>query len=207
MARFVTAEQAPVDNYKLMTGLVVPRPIGWVGSWSGSGEARVANLAPYSFFNAVSGNPPTIIVSSGVRPGRKDTHANLEDRGEFTVNIVTEALGPAMNHSAAELPAGESEFDLTGLTVADATVVDAPMVAESPAIFECRVTNRVEVGPDGGPASNIVFFGRVEVIHVDDDILDGTRIRHDLLRPIGRLAGNGYNTVADSMYDLIRPDR
>ena len=207
MARFITAEQAPIDNYKLMTGLVVPRPIGWVGSWSGTGDERTANLAPYSFFNAVSGNPPTIIVSSGVRPGRKDTHANLEDRGEFTVNIVTEALGPAMNHSVAELPAGESEFDLTGLTVAEATTVDAPMVAESPAVFECRVTNRVEVGPDGGPPSNIVFFGRVEVIHVDDEVLDGTRIRHDLLRPIGRLAGNGYNTVADTMYDLIRPDR
>lgn len=206
--RFAAGETAPLDLYKLMTGLVVPRPIGWIGSYSATG--RVANLAPYSFFNAVSGNPPTIIVSSGVRGGsadRKDTHANLEDRGEFTVNIVTEELGPAMNHSAAELPAGESEFDLTGLTAVQATVVDAPMVAECPAVFECRVVNRVEIGPDGGPPSNIVFFGQVEVIHVDDAILDGTRIRHDVLKPIGRLAGNGYSTVATTMYDLIRPDR
>jgi len=112
-----------------------------------------------------------------------------------------------MNHSAAELPAGESEFDLTGLTAVPATEVDAPMVAEAPAVFECRVTNRVEVGPDDGPPSNIVFFGRVEVIHVNDEFLDGTRIRHDLLKPIGRMAGNGYATVADTLYDLIRPDR
>lgn len=206
--------------YKLMTGLVVPRPIGWIGSYSAeslaigadgssadSGTGRVANLAPYSFFQAVSGNPPTIIVSSGVRPNRKDTHANLEDRGEFTVNIVTEALGPAMNETAADLPPGESEFALTGLTPVPATVVDAPMVAECPAVFECRVTERVEVGHPGESPSNIVFFGQVQVIHVNDDILDGTRIRHDVLKPIGRLAGNGYSTVADSMYDLIRPDR
>lgn len=212
--RFVTADQSNTDNYKLMTGLVVPRPIGWIGSWSASdGDStdrrseRVANLAPYSFFNAVSGNPPTIIVSAGVRPGRKDTHANLEDSGEFTVNIVSEALGEAMNNSAAELGVGESEFDLTELTAVPATIVDAPMVAQAPAVLECRVVNRVEIGPDDGPTSNVVFFGRVEVIHVDDQILDGTRIRHDLLKPLGRLAGNGYSTVADSMFDLIRPDR
>jgi len=201
--RLVTADADLVDCYKLMTGLVVPRPIGWIGSYSADGTA---NLAPYSFFQAVSANPPTIIVSSGVRPGRKDTHANLEDRGEFTVNIVTEALADAMNISAAELGPGESEFDLTGLTPTPASEVNAPMVAESPAVFECRVTERIEVGPDGGPASNVVFFGRIDVMHLDDEILDGTRIRHDVLQPVGRLAGNGYATVADSMYDLIRPD-
>jgi len=214
MATFVAGDSTPLDLYKLMTGLVVPRPIGWIGSYGpdqvGAGAHGTANLAPYSFFNAVSGNPPTVIVSSGVRgddSNRKDTHANLEDRGEFTVNIVTEELGPAMNHSAAELPPGESEFDLTGLTAVPATVVNAPMVAECPAVFECRVVNRVAVGPVGGPPSNIVFFGQVEVIHVNDEILDGTRIRHDVLRPVGRLAGNGYSTVADTMYELIRPDR
>ena len=206
--RFVTAEEDPLVGYKLMTGLVVPRPIGWIGSWSApAGQDRVANLAPYSFFQAVSGNPPTIIVSSGVRPGRKDTHANLEDRGEFTVNIVTEALGPAMNTSAHELDPDESEFDLVGVTAVPASDVDAPMVEEAPAMFECRVTERVEVGPDGGPPSSVVFFARVDVIHVNDEVLDGTRIRHDVLRPIGRMAGNGYATIADTMYDLIRPDR
>ena len=199
---FDAADLSPVDTYKLLTGLVTPRPIGWIGSVSAEGSK---NLAPYSFFNAVCADPPTVLFSAG-RPGRlKDTLANVLATGEFTVNIVSEAVAEAMNLTAGEYEPDVDEFELAGLTAVVGTAVAAPMVAESPARFECVVTQHVDLGPSGGEPSNTVVFGEVKAMHVADRVLDGTRTRPDELAAVGRLAGSHYARTADSLFEMIRP--
>lgn len=198
---FLVDELEGVDGYKLVTGLVVPRPIGWIGSKSPGG---VNNLAPYSFFNAVSGDPPTVVFSPGAGPGiRKDTADNVKVGGEFTVNIVTDEVAEAMNATSAGLPADADEFAHAGLTAVAGVVVDAPRVAEAKAQMECRVTHRLHVGRGGG--GNWLFVGEVVAFHVNEDLLDGTRIDQARLAAIGRHAGNLYSRTRD-LFTMIRPD-
>jgi flavin reductase (DIM6/NTAB) family NADH-FMN oxidoreductase RutF len=186
-----------VDRYKLMTGLIVPRPIGWVGSVAADGTK---NLAPYSYFNAVAATPPTVIFSTGRPQGRiKDSLANVIATGEFTLSIVDEDLTDAMHASSATYPPEVDEFAEVQLTAAWGEVVAAPFVAEARAALECRVNQIVDLGD---PASASVVFGDVLRIHVADEVLDGTRINHRKLRAVGRIAGTTYVTTADSIFDV-----
>jgi len=197
---FTLADLEPIDRYKLLTGLVVPRPIGWIGSLAGDGTP---NVAPYSFFNVVSANPPTVIFSAGRRKGAlKDTAANVRSTGEFTVNIVTEETAAAMNRTAGEFAPDVDEFSVVGLTSVPGTRVDAPRVGEAAASLECRVAHVVELG---NPLGNTVFFGDVLCIHVRSDVIDGTRVDPVALRAVGRMAGAGYVTTADAFFTLDRP--
>ena len=197
---WASAELDHVDRYKLLTGLVVPRPIGWIGTTDGAGNH---NLAPYSFFQAVASRPPTVLFSAGVTAGHeKDSLVNARNSGEFTCNLVDGATAVGMNQSAAELGRGESEFDFAGLTPKPSVDIAAPRVAEAKASFECRVTQIVEIGDP--PDYNAVVFGEVVRFHVRSDVLDGTRIDFDALDAIGRLAGNGYATTRDR-FSLQRP--
>ncbi len=198
---FLVDELEGAEGYKLVTGLVVPRPIGWIGSTSPDG---VKNLAPYSFFNAVSGDPPTVVFSPGAGPGtRKDTADNVKVSGEFTVNIVTDEVAEAMNATAAGLPADVDEFAHAGLTAIGGVVVDAPRVAEAKAQMECRVSHQLPVGRRGG--GNWLFVGEVVAFHVNEDLLDGTRVDQAGLGAIGRHAGNMYSRTHD-LFTMIRPD-
>ncbi|MDH3300951.1 MAG: flavin reductase family protein [Acidimicrobiia bacterium] len=198
---FLVDELQGVDGYKLVTGLVVPRPIGWIGSTSPEG---VNNLAPYSFFNAVSGDPPTVIFSAGAGPGtRKDTADNVKASGEFTVNIVTDEVAEAMNVTSAAVPAAIDEFAHAGLTPVSGVVVGAPRVAEAKAQMECRVTHHLHIGREGG--GNRLFVGEVVAFHVNEDLLDGTRVDQAALAAIGRHVGNGYSRTHD-LFTMIRPD-
>ncbi len=183
--------------YKLMIGTVVPRPIGWISSLAPDGTA---NLAPYSYFNAVGADPPTVMFSGGLREGLlKDTIRNVEASGEFVVNIVTEPLLAAMNHSAIDTPSGVSEFELAGLTAAPSLTVEAPRVVESLAHFECVVSTVLEVG------ANRVVFGRITHLHIADRVLlPNHKIDMERLRPVGRLAGTSY-TLLGTLVDLVRP--
>lgn len=200
MASFATADLAPIDCYKLLTGLVVPRPIGWIGTADTDGRP---NLAPYSFFQAVAGNPPTVLFSAGVTNGHeKDSLRNARATGEFTCNLVDMTLGEAMNATAAEVEPGVDEFQLAGLTPEPSLEIKAPRVAGARASFECRVTQFVELGQ--APSTNVVVFGEVVRFHVNDEILDGTRIDHGALDAVGRMAGNGYCTTRER-FELIRP--
>lgn len=196
--RFHVADLQGVDGYKLATGLIVPRPIGWIGSLSADG---VPNVAPYSFFNAVSGLPPTFVFSPG-RSGRKDTLDNVRDVGEFTINVVTEEVAEAMNASSATFPADVDEFEACGLTAVPSTSVRPPMVGECKANFECVVTQIVEIGhPEHG---NALVVGEAVEIHVLESLLDGTRVDQAALRAIGRHVGNSYSRATD-LFDLTRP--
>lgn len=197
---FVADELEPVDAYKLMTGLIVPRPIGWIGTYGADG---VANLAPYSFFQAVAANPPVVIFSAGVSGGRiKDSLANVRSSGVFTVNLVDRALSEAMNESSAEVEPSVDEFGLTGLTAKDFGSVDAPGVVEAKAVMECRVIDEKVLGEP--PTYNVVTFGQVVAFHVADEVLDGTRVNAEVLDAVGRMAGSAYATTRDS-FRLDRP--
>ena len=187
------------DSYKLLSGLVVPRPIGWIGTRRDDGNF---NLAPFSFFNVVSANPPTVLFSGGRHPDRpKDSVAFAESTGEFTVNIVSEDVAEAMNVTSGSFTADDDEFGIAGLTAIPGTKVAAPMVAESPANLECRVIQILNLGPE---ATSRVVVGEVVAIHVREDILDGTRVNNDALRAIGRMAGNSYINTRDR-FDLTCP--
>ena len=197
--RFKVAELSGADPYKLTTGLIVPRPIGWIGSISADG---IPNLAPYSFFNAVSGMPPMFVFSPG-RGGRKDTLANVREIGEFTINVVTAEVADAMNATAASLPADVDEFAAAGLTAVPSSSVRPPMVGECKANIECVVTQIIDIGhPEAG---NALVIGEAVEFHIVEEILDGTRIDQAALRAIGRHAGNQYSHATD-LFEIIRPD-
>jgi flavin reductase (DIM6/NTAB) family NADH-FMN oxidoreductase RutF len=184
--------------YKLLIGCVVPRPIAWVSSLS---ETGVANVAPFSFFMGVCGDPPTIAFSSGLRQGgKKDTVNNLEYSGDFVVNVVDDDLAEQMNLSSGEYPPEVDEFVLTGLTAAPSIKVQAPRVAEAPINLECRVAQIIPVGR--GPHS--LVLGEIVYFHVRDELYQDGRIDMHALRPVGRLAGNLYSHIHD-IFEMKRP--
>jgi flavin reductase (DIM6/NTAB) family NADH-FMN oxidoreductase RutF len=196
--RFTVSGLGGADGYKLTTGLIVPRPIGWIGTISTDG---VANLAPFSFFNAVSGIPPTFVFSPG-RSTRRDTLDNVRAIGEFTINVVSVEVLDAMNASSASFDADVDEFAECGLTAIASSSVRPPMVGECKANIECVVTQIVDIGhPAHG---NGLVIGEAVEFHVDEEILDGTRIDQAELRAVGRHAGNTYSHATD-LFDLVRP--
>lgn len=197
--RFRVGELDGVDGYKLATGLIVPRPIGWIGTVAADG---VPNLAPFSFFNAVSGVPPTFVFAPG-RGQRRDTLDNVRAVGEFTINVVTDEVVEAMNASSASLDADVDEFAAVGLTAVASESVRPPLVGECKANIECLVTQIVDVGHSRH--GNALVIGEAVEFHVAEHLLDGTRIDQAELRAVGRHAGNTYSRTAD-LFDLIRPD-
>ncbi|MGA7750516.1 MAG: flavin reductase family protein [Gallionella sp.] len=164
------------DNYKLLTNLVVPRPIAWVTSLSQSG---VINLAPFSFFNAVGANPLYVIISISLNDAGepKDTANNILASGELVVNLVTEDLFDAMNISAADFPAGQSELAAAHLHAAPSVRIKAPRVAEARASLECKLFSAQSLG------ANTLFIGEVVMFHVADHLI-GPRLHIDNFAPI-----------------------
>lgn len=189
--------------YKLLIGAVVPRPIGWISTVDREGRP---NLAPFSFFNVASANPPMLVFAPMIRPADgaiKDTLANCRATGEFVVNIAGEDLIEAVNLSSTELPAGVDEFVLAGLSAVPAAAVRPPRVAESKVHFECVVHQIIDLGNEPGGASLVI--GRIAHVHVDESVLLGEdKIDLAALRPIGRLAGSAYCRVTD-IFELERP--
>jgi flavin reductase (DIM6/NTAB) family NADH-FMN oxidoreductase RutF len=196
---FELADVEPLDRYKLLSGLIVPRPIGWIGTRR---EDGTNNLAPFSFFNLVSTNPPVVLFSAGSHRDRpKDSAELARISGEFTVNIVSEEVVEAMSVTSGSYTAGDDEFVIAGLTPLAGKIVGAPMVAESPANLECLVNQVIEVG-EGGRIR--IVIGDVVAVHVRGDLLDGTRVEHDVLRAVGRMAGDTYVDTR-SRFDIVRP--
>jgi flavin reductase (DIM6/NTAB) family NADH-FMN oxidoreductase RutF len=193
--------------YKLLIGSVVPRPIAWVSSVDAAG---VANLAPFSFFMAITHDPPTVAFSAGPRGpdvgegirGKKDTLHNVETTGEFVVNVVDDALAEAMNVTSADYPAGVDEFAKAGLVAASGVKVRAPRVAAAPVSMECRLTQVIPVGN----LPHHLIMGEIVHVHVRDDVFDPATGRLDMhrLQPVGRLAGHLYTHVHD-IFEMKRP--
>lgn len=183
--------------------LVVPRPIGWISTLDTQGRA---NLAPYSFFNAIADTPPMVMYSSnGPKPGRderKDTVANIRATGEFVVNIVPYALRDAMNLSSGGYPDDLDEFEHAGLEKAPCQVVRPPRVAAAPAALECRAWRIIELP---GPA-NILTIGEVVGVHIDDSMLRDGQVDVTLYQPLARLGYRDYSAV-ERVFPLKRPGR
>ncbi len=186
-------------RYKLMIGSIVPRPIAFVSTISREG---VANLAPFSFFNAICAEPPSICFSVGNRVPAKDTIVNIRATGEFVVNIVSEAIAEQMNACSGDYPAGVSEFSLSGLTPEPSDIVKPPCVRESPMNMECKLIHIVDVGTRPGGASLVI--GEVVRFHFDRAVADNFRIDASKLQAIGRMGGNEYTRTRDR-FEMIRP--
>lgn len=190
--------------YKLLTGSVVPRPIGWVSTLNAEGQP---NLAPFSFFNVVCPRPAHLLFCPQIRGTdgeEKDTLVNIRTTGEFVFNIVTEELLPAMNQSSTELPSDVDEFQVANLITTPSVVVRPPRVAASPIHFECRLAHILDFG-EGQTGGGSVVIGEVVHFHVRDDLLiESDKIDVRKLRPVGRLAGPQYSRV-NEIIELVRP--
>jgi len=189
---------------RVLTGVVVPRPIAFVSTMSAAGQV---NLSPYSFFNAVAYDPPTLVFSCSVYAAgwpdkKKDTLAHIQETGEFVVNVVVDDIAEAMNKTAAEFPTEVNEFEVVGLTPVPSELVRPPRVAESPVNMECRLNQVVPIGQ--GRRQHGLVIGEIVLLHIRDDIISGHRINHQKLRPTGRLAGNMY-CHTDHVFELVRP--
>ena len=190
------SQHSAPDNYKLLTNLVVPRPIAWVTSQNAEG---VVNLAPFSFFNAVSGNPIYLVISVGLNDAgeMKDTAKNILASGEFVVNMVTEELFDAMNVSAADFPEEESELAAANLHAAPSVKVKPPRVAEAQASMECRLHSSQQLG------KNTLIIGEVVMFHVADHLM-GPRMHVNNFAPIGRLGSPSVYCRTTDRFDVAR---
>jgi flavin reductase (DIM6/NTAB) family NADH-FMN oxidoreductase RutF len=186
-----------LERYKLLIGLVIPRPIAWISTWSENG---VANCAPFSFFNVISEEPPLCILSFNHRSdgAMKHTPKNIRRTGEFVVNLADERTANAMHLSSAEMPEAESEFARAGLTAVPAKLVKHPRIGEAAASLECRVERRIEFGPE-----REMVVGEILLVHAREGVIDPVtkRISEQRYRPIGRLYASRYCTTRER-FDL-----
>ena len=190
------AQHSNMDNYKLLTNLVVPRPIAWVSSLSPDG---IVNLAPFSFFNAIGSEPLYVMFSVGKNDAGepKDTTRNISANGEFVVNLVTEELFDAMNISAADFPAELSELDAANLHTAPSMKIKVPRVAEAKASMECRLFSEQQIG------ANTLIIGEVVMFHVHDDLID-ERLHIHNFAPIGRMGSPSVYCHTTDRFDIAR---
>jgi flavin reductase (DIM6/NTAB) family NADH-FMN oxidoreductase RutF len=181
---------------KILTGVVVPRPIAFVSTISDTGRV---NIAPYSFFAASSYDPPLLIFSSSKYNAEgklKDSLANIEQNEEFVVNIVVEDIVESMNMTATEYPRDVSEFDTAGLTAIESNLIKPPRLKESPVNIECKLERIITLGDDSDPHALVI--GEVLLLHVDDTVISSEGINHKNLKPVGLLGGNSYCTTLDT---------
>lgn len=195
--------QSTQDNYKLLIGSIIPRPIAFVTTLS---EEGVLNAAPFSFFNIVTANPPMVSVSVQRKNGaKKDTAHHAEKRGEFVVHIADERYIEAINETAAPVASNVSEVELAGLTAVPSEKIAVPGVAEARVRLECVLERTIPLGgSDGTPACDLLI-GRVVQFHLDEALYERGRIDPDGLKPVSRLAGNDYAKLGER-FTLVRPE-
>ncbi|MBH31138.1 MAG: hypothetical protein CMG71_04000 [Candidatus Marinimicrobia bacterium] len=190
------------ENHKLMIGSIVPRPIALVSTVSSDAKN---NLAPFSYFNGICSNPPTVMFAPGRRGYdglTKDTLNNIRETEQFVINIVSNEIGEKMVTCATDFPSDVDEFEISGLTPKRSVKVEPPLVSESKVGFECELNQIVEIG-EGGPGAGFVVIGTIIMFHIDDDVYNDGRIDIEELKPIGRLAGNSYSHIRDT-FEIIR---
>ena len=187
-------ELSTKDNYKLIIGSVLPRPIALVSTLSNTG---IHNLAPFSFFTGLTSNPPTIgfaPIVKGKEGHKKDTLANIENTGEFVINVVTEEISHKMIKTASDFPPDIDEFKMAGFTAIESKIVKPQRVKESPINLECMLYKIVYIG-DGTEGSGAFIIGEIVAYHIEDALYNQGKINTALLKPIGRLAGQEYTTL------------
>ncbi|MEQ8858964.1 MAG: flavin reductase family protein [Pseudomonadales bacterium] len=194
----------PPLTHNPLNALVAPRPIGWIGTMSAAGAL---NLAPFSYFNAFSADPPVVAFAPNAKPAGedvKDTLANLREVPEFTVSVVSEDLAQAMNETSRPVPRGTSEFGLASLTPAPSRQVRPAHVGEARAVLECTVFQILALpSRPGGRVSHLVI-GEVVGIHIDDALIRNGRVDTLALRQVARLGYLDYSVV-ESLFEMPRP--
>ena len=204
---YPTSARAPGLPHDPFKALAVPRPIGWIGSLDAQGRP---NLAPYSFFNAISDRPPMVMFSSA---GRKDSLRNILATGEFTCSIAHWDLRDAMNLSSAPVAPGVDEFALAGLAPAASLLVKPPRVAQAPAAFECRLWKTITLpapparaGSTEIPDSYTLVIGEVVAIYIDEQFIEDGIVLTGKMRPLARLGYMDFSVVTpESLFTLNRP--
>lgn len=192
----------PLERYRWLASTITPRPIAWVSSQSVEG---VNNLAPFSFFQVISDDPPTLMVNVNHRAdgGLKDTLLNVQANGELVIQLVSFTQAEAMNASAAMLPYGISEFEQCGIASQPSQRVAPPRVAGAAVAFECRVA-QIQAYPAGNPNCHLIF-AEVLLAHIDDAVLNEQgRIDAHKLDLVGRLGGMAYSRTRDT-FEMQRP--
>ena len=187
------------DRYKLLAGVVVPRPIALVTTVDAGGAV---NAAPFSFFNVMGSDPPLVALGIGDRAAGvpKDSARNIAATGEFVVNLVDESMAQKMNVCAVDFPAGTDEIACAGLTRTAASHVRPPRIAESRVALECREAQTAQIG------RNRVVMGEVLAVHVADEFVDPARlhVRADALGLIARMHGAGWYARTSDLFDMPR---
>ncbi|MEO1328829.1 MAG: flavin reductase family protein [Pseudomonadota bacterium] len=187
--------------------LVSPRPIAWVSTIDADGRA---NLAPFSFFNAVAEAPPILMIAPYGAPPEKsegpDTLRNILETKEFVIHATPYALRDQMNVTAAQYPHGVDEFEAAGLTKAGSEIVKPPRIAEAPIAFECAFLTRTELPSERETMKNGAVFGQVVGIHIDDAVIVDGKVDVTRFRPLARLGYMDYASV-DAVFDMPRPTK
>jgi flavin reductase (DIM6/NTAB) family NADH-FMN oxidoreductase RutF len=205
---FNVADLSHREFYNIMLSSVAPRPIAWVSTLSAAGQP---NLAPFSFFIAISSKPPLLAFAPGLRIRKdgeaprgetKDTLRNVRETGEFVVNVVTYDLAEAMNLTSGEYDATVNEFELAGLTPSPSQRVKPPRVGESAVSYECKVHQILDFSSP--PHGNSLVIGKIVSVHISEKHLKDGRIDPDSLDLIGRMGGNQYSRTTQR-FEMVRP--
>lgn len=192
---------SPADAYKLMVSTIVPRPIAWVVTQSADGSV---NAAPYSFFNAISGEPPLVVIGVGGRDdGRlKDTAANIRATGQFVVNMVSDSMVKPMVVTAVDFETGIDEVQKAGLTTLPSVKIAPPRIAESPVAFECEVFQTISM-----PGKRDLVIGRIVMMHIDEAMMlnvDRLYVDTPKLGLVGRMHGGGWYARTTDLFEAKR---
>lgn len=193
--QFTTQETDEKLLYKLLTGTIIPRPIGWISTVDKNG---INNLAPFSYFNMVSSDPPCVMFSTRRDNNKnKDTLNNVLETEEFVVNLVTHEIVEQMNATSAAVASDIDEFELADLTPIDSVLVKPKRVKESLVHFECEKIHHYFIDNDSNGGACVVI-GKIKLIHIDDSILlENNYIDLDKYKPVARLAGSNYGTLGE----------
>ncbi|SIT29847.1 flavin reductase family protein [Achromobacter sp. MFA1 R4] len=188
---FPASDLNPEQTYRLMSGIIVPRPIAWISTINAAG---VVNLAPFSCYTFVSNQPPMVGINIGRKAGeRKDTGRNIIENGHFVVNIADETLLDPLHESAQEHPPEISEAELLGLEVLPGAVIATPRLAAAPISLECRLHSVTPFGNTGAE----FFVGEVVMFHIRDGLMQDGKIDTGRLRPICRIGGPNYASLGE----------
>ena len=201
MLSFEPHEQTERENYRLLTGSIIPRPIAFVTSMASDGTV---NGAPFSYFNIVSSNPPMVSISIQRKDGvRKDTARNIAEKGTFVVHIVDEENVKQINETAASLPADESEINIADLTLEESDLIKVPGIKEAKVRFECRIEQIIELPGEQTIGSDLII-GKIINFHIANEVYEDGRINQEKLAAVSRLAGANYAKVGET-FSIERP--
>lgn len=191
-----------IQNYKLLSGSVIPRPIAFVTSEDEKGNL---NGAPFSFFNVVNNKPPMIAIAAQRSNGkRKDTAINIEKTKEFVVHITDEFNIEDINETSAPLKYEDNELERTSLTLISSSIIQTPAVKEANIRFECKLDQMIQLGTKNDGADLII--GEVVMYHINEDVyFEDSKIDSNQLKPAARLAGNNYSKLGDT-FTIKRPE-